>query len=137
MTATTVDAADVEYILSLSDEDLAAELVTAGAGTEYDDPGVESALMMVAKISKSSTALPGNWFLERAERMFRRAWPTIRGPICRAYKDNPELEFGGVEWLTYLINVVAPGSGIGSRLVARLIRLAAKEGLDALCEVDT
>ena len=138
MTVTTVDAADVDFLLDIEDdEDLAATLVAAGAGTEFDDPGEDSALGTLGRKSKAASKMGGNWFRDRANRIFRRAWPKVKTVVCQAYKDRPDLQVGGKDWLTYLIGVALPVLGIGSAFVGAVILWAAKEGLDALCEVDT
>jgi len=136
MPVPAITAADVDYVMDLDDEDLAALLVTAGAGTEYDDPGAEGAAGAIAKSAKSASALGGNWFRERARRMFERAWPKIKGVVCQAYKDRDDLQVGGKDWVKYLIGLILPIIGIGSGFAALLAMWAVRQGLDALCKVE-
>jgi len=136
MPVPAITAADVDYVMDLDDEDLAALLVTAGAGTEYDDPGAEGAAGAIAKSAKSASALGGNWFLERARRMFQRAWPKIKDVVCKAYRDRDELEVGDKDWVSHLLDLILPFLGIGGKFAAAVIAWAVREGLDTLCEVE-
>lgn len=127
----TISKADLERLEATSLDDLYAELAIAEAGTEDEVGsalGTVSSLRVAVATPESADSL--GWLIRRGKKIFNRHWGSIKDAVCQFYKDE------GEKWIEKAAEAIAKLLSLPGALVALILKIAIKLGMDMLCGTD-